>query len=95
MPIPVTKIKDALRPLQERIYEFLAADPENAFGAEEIYLAVTGRNSRDATAEMSDSQRNDHFTEFFNAFKELMADGRIEHAKHNDKNYWFAKAGDR
>jgi len=92
MPIPVTRIKEALRPLQERIYGVLASDPENAYGPEEIYVAVTGRDSLSATAGMSESQRDEHFATWMKAIKELVVAGRIEHATLDGKNYWFVKA---
>ena len=93
MPIPVKTIREALRPLEERIYEVLASDPENAYGPEEIYFAVSGRTSSEATAGMSESQRNENFDEWSHAINRLVTSGRIERIKLEDHYYFFVKAG--
>src|SRR5438045_2325355 len=78
MPIPVAKIKEELRPLEERIYGVLASDPENAYGLEELYTAVAGRKPSEAAAGMSESERRQHLDEWARALLALEDHGRIE-----------------
>lgn len=84
MPIPADKLRDAQRPLSERIVEFLSAHPESAFSFYEIVASIEGYDDVDDAALALVAQGagpGAMRTLYIGALKQLLASEAIAGAK--------------
>jgi hypothetical protein len=91
MPIPVDRLKQAQRPVRERILEFLSQHPDQAFTAAEIYVALEGLDEKTGPMTlvfMNSTQRSRLLQPLVVATEELIQSGKLTAAPVQGTTYY-------
>jgi hypothetical protein len=91
MPIPIQMLRDARRPLTERILGFLSRDVSHAYTLTEIYMGVQGHDPKIgllSLAIMEESDRRGALKPFTEALAELEKAGKIEVGEFEGVSYY-------
>src|SRR5438309_6957840 len=90
MPIDLSRLKDAARPLGDRIMDFLRKAPSKAFSVYEIIEAVEGISMKGASAMVFISSGGGQT--YRTALSQLAADGRVQAGTVAGVEYFAANA---
>jgi hypothetical protein len=96
MPVEVTTLTLAQRPLAERILEFLRGSPGKAFDTYEVYAAMQGLTEQAALvglllATAASRGSDDPSTECRSTLEQLVADGKLARATYKGRPYYFVR----
>lgn len=97
MPIPMSELNKATRPIEERVVEFLSSQAGQAFTAWEIFAAVEGLEDKMAALLFliaTPSQREEALAPFKQALKRLLEQRKVKSGKHNLEDYYGWNSGD-
>jgi hypothetical protein len=95
MPVDVTALRDAQRPLRDRIRDFLAARPGKAFDLYEVYAAVEGYREESVVLialvlAAKDGRMPPKLEEYERALNELVQEGILEAGEYKARVYYHA-----
>lgn len=98
MPIEVSELLKHPLPLDEKIVEFLAKEPQKAFSLDEIYAGVQGvtvtfARLAGAVATLAGNQAQQEFQEYRTTLAVLIQQGRVKSAMHGGEHYYYAGEG--
>jgi hypothetical protein len=91
MPIPVQKLKEARRPMVDRVREFLARDPSHAFSTMEVLAGVQGDDRETALLKIALLEPADFKASvgpIEGALAELLQKGAVEAAEYEGLTYY-------
>lgn len=98
MPISVKDLKEAQRPLPERIMTFLRANPDKAFSITEIIMGVEPGHKNELTLVLwleEARQGRGLIVNYQNALTELVRANQVRSAEVQGITYYAAIEGDR
>jgi hypothetical protein len=93
MPIPVAQLKEANRPLRERILEFLEKNPSQAYTAAEVLIGLEGWSEMAAAlAILLLRKQGGALGEVREVLTTLEAEGLVQSAQHLDVPYYAIRS---
>jgi hypothetical protein len=101
MPIRVSELQEAKKPLKERVYEWLARRPNEAFKLEEVISGLTNSDAAmiglvlalasTKTGGASTEKMYDAYRPYVQALDALRVEGRVESGELRGSSYFYAK----